>query len=110
MSKGLGKFVLFCAAAGVYYYLNKKDGELNGDSEDDDFDDFDDFDDDTDSASDEHGRGYVNIGHNSDSADDKGHSAASDEASDESSDEPEADEAPDETEEFFDDDEDTTDK
>lgn len=112
MSKGLGKFVLFCAAAGaaaagVYYYLNKKDGKLNEDSEDDDFDDFDDFDDDTDSTSDEHGRGYVNIGHGSketNHSDDKPDESTEDES------DAKADETPDETEEFFDDDDESADK
>ncbi|MCR5403681.1 MAG: hypothetical protein K6E91_07695 [Butyrivibrio sp.] len=53
MSKNnaFGKFLLFCtaagaAAAGVYYYLNKREAELAGNFDDDEFDDFDDFDDD----------------------------------------------------------------
>lgn len=57
---GFGKFLGFCtvtalAAAGVYYYLSRKDEDFIDDF-DDDFDDFDDFEDDkTDS------RNYVDL-------------------------------------------------
>ena len=53
MSKnnGFGKFILFCitvgaAAAGVYYYLTKRDAAIADEFDDDDFDDFEDFEDD----------------------------------------------------------------
>ena len=52
MSKnnGFGKFILFCitvgaAAAGVYYYLTKRDAAIADEFDDDDFDDFEDFED-----------------------------------------------------------------
>ena len=52
MSKnnGFGKFILFCvtvgaAAAGVYYYLTKRDAAIADEFGDDDFDDFEDFED-----------------------------------------------------------------
>ena len=52
MSKnnGFGKFILFCAtvgaaAAGVYYYLSKRDEASADEFDDDDFDEFDDFED-----------------------------------------------------------------
>ena len=53
MSKnnGFGKFIIFCAtigaaAAGVYYYLSKRDAAIAGDFDDEEFDDFEDFEDD----------------------------------------------------------------
>ena len=53
MAKNFGKFLLFsaaagAAAAGIYYYLQKKDQSASFDDDTDD-DDFDDFDDDLDS-------------------------------------------------------------
>ncbi|MCR5558169.1 MAG: hypothetical protein K6F75_11505 [Butyrivibrio sp.] len=52
MSKnnGFGKFILFCitvgaAAAGVYYYLTKRDAAIADEFDEDDFDDFEDFED-----------------------------------------------------------------
>lgn len=52
MSKGsgFGKFILFCAAvgaaaAGVYYYLTKREAEIAESFDDDDFEEFDDFED-----------------------------------------------------------------
>ncbi len=71
MSKGsgFGKFILFCAtvgaaAAGVYYYLTKREAEIADSFDDDDFEEFDDFDDDdlTDSSETKFGsRKYVDI-------------------------------------------------
>ncbi|RKM60067.1 hypothetical protein D6856_08260 [Butyrivibrio sp. XB500-5] len=71
MSKGsgFGKFILFCAtvgaaAAGVYYYLTKREAEIADSFDDDDFEEFDDFDDDelTDSSETRFGsRKYVDI-------------------------------------------------
>jgi len=67
MAKKFGKFLLFvtstCAiAAGVYYYLQKKENE---DWDEEDFDDFDDEDDDFDDEdSDFEGRTYVPLNTN----------------------------------------------
>ncbi|RKM58244.1 hypothetical protein D6853_01520 [Butyrivibrio sp. X503] len=71
MSKGsgFGKFILFCvtvgaAAAGVYYYLTKREAEIADSFDDDDFEEFDDFDDEefTNSAETRFGsRKYVDI-------------------------------------------------
>ncbi len=61
VAKKLGKFLVSCAAigaaaAGVYYYLNKRDEDLQNDT---DFDDFDEFEDeDLDEAED---RDYVDL-------------------------------------------------
>ena len=100
MSKGsgFGKFILFCAtvgvaAAGVYYYLTKREAEIADSFDDDDFEEFDDFDDEdlSDSSETRFGsRKYVDISS-------KDNEVASD------SKEPEAPAQADSSEEFFDD-------
>ncbi|MBO4457835.1 MAG: hypothetical protein J5802_08955 [Butyrivibrio sp.] len=66
--KGFGKFILFCAtvgaaAAGVYYYLNKRDAEIADSFDDDDFEEFEDFDEDFDDTNETRfgSRKYVDI-------------------------------------------------
>ncbi len=93
-SNGFGKFLVFCAAAGaaaagVYYYLNKRDNDDFDDFDDDDYDDFDDFDDDDATESKAGSRRYVNISGTADSEDTAAESDSKEE--------------PSETEEFFDD-------
>jgi len=70
MSKGngFGKFILFCAAvgaaaAGVYYYLSKRDAELADSFDDEDFEEFEDFDEDLDDTTESRfgSRKYVDI-------------------------------------------------
>ena len=70
MSKGngFGKFILFCtavgaAAAGVYYYLSKRDAEIADSFDDDDFEEFEDFDEDLDDTTESRfgSRKYVDI-------------------------------------------------
>ena len=66
MAKKFGKFVAFCtvvgaAAAGAYYYMNRRDKAL-ADDFDDDFDDFSDFDD-LDADEEKPDRKYVNLDH-----------------------------------------------
>lgn len=70
MSKGngFGKFILFCAAvgaaaAGVYYYLSKRDAEIADSFDDDDFEEFEDFDEDLDETTESRfgSRKYVDI-------------------------------------------------
>ncbi|MBR0163336.1 MAG: YtxH domain-containing protein [Lachnospiraceae bacterium] len=95
MAKGFGKFVAFCtvvgaAAAGAYYYMNRRDKAL-ADDFDDDFDDFGDFDDADDEDAGKENRKYVSIDHPADDAADK--DAATDEADKDAA----------ETEDFFDD-------
>ena len=101
MSKNnaFGKFVLFCAAvgaaaAGVYYYLSKRDERIAEGFDDDDFDDFDDFEDDDLDASSEvkfGSRKYVDI------------KTGDDADKEEATDAPAEDAEPDKSEEFFDD-------
>ena len=102
MSKNnsFGKFLVFCAAvgaaaAGVYYYLSKRDEALADDFDDDDYEDFNDFEDDEDYTSEiKFGRKYVDI---SPSDDSKESAEELDEADDSE------DETPEKSEEFFDD-------
>ncbi|MBO4911292.1 MAG: hypothetical protein J5504_01085 [Butyrivibrio sp.] len=70
MSKGngFGKFILFCtavgaAAAGVYYYLSKRDAEIADSFDDDDFEEFEDFDEDLEETNESRfgSRKYVDI-------------------------------------------------
>ncbi len=100
MSKnnGFGKFIVFCAAvfaaaAGVYYYLTKRDAAIADDFDDDDYDDFDDFEDDEDYTSEVKfgGRKYVDI--TSDKSDDEDAPLEEDKEADEEK----------KTEEFFND-------
>ena len=97
-NKAFGKFVLFCAlvgavAAGVYYYLSKREEEIADSFDDDDFDDFEDFDDDDDLGSDTKfgSRKYVDITSGSDESEDDDEGDLDDE------------DEPAQSEEFFDD-------
>ena len=111
-SNGLGKFVVFCAAvgaaaAGVYFYLTKRDEALADELDDDFYEDFDDFEDDDDDTSDSRfgNRKYVDIKSSEDGAADK--EPAKEGAASESAPEPAPapqEAAPDSSEEFFDDD------
>ena len=81
--KGFGKFILFCAtvgaaAAGAYYYLNKREAEIADSFDDDDFEEFEDFDDDFDDTNETRfgSRKYVDIK----SVDDKAATKAEDTA------------------------------
>ncbi|MBR6395681.1 MAG: hypothetical protein IKS09_01800 [Lachnospiraceae bacterium] len=101
-----GKFLLFCTtvgaiAAGVYYYLSKREEEIADSFDDDDFDDFDDFDDDEVTTDTTFGsRKYVDITSSNES------DAESEDSEDETASDSEdldEDDAPEDSEEFFDD-------
>lgn len=108
MSKknGFGKFVLFCiavaaVAAGVYYYLSKKDKALADEFDDDDFDDFEDYEDDEESSTSDFkfgSRKYVDI-KSSDSSDKESNSKSEKKSEEKDSEE----KKPESSEEFFDD-------
>ncbi len=103
MSKknGFGKFILFCAAvgaiaAGVYYYLTKRDKEIADAFDDDDYDDFEDFEDDEESTTEIKfgNRKYVDIKSNDEDEAPKAEPSKSDSTEEEK---------PEKSEEFFND-------
>ncbi len=101
------KFILFClavgaAAAGVFYYLTKREEEIADSFDDDDFDDFDDFDDDDEISSDSKfgTRKYVDITSASNDSDETKEDDSEEDLNEEDLDE---EDAPEESEEFFDD-------